>query len=112
MNAKGTLSIQLLDYNNPRSKDHAGDCCDCCGLFSWCPNRCETFFKVYVAPYPLSFISFLSAWKHWETYILGYDSFSFPGYGHTVGANIRNPLTYHFNDRWPVRCISLLCSDS
>ena len=102
--AKGTLSIQLLDYKNPKSRDHAGDCCDCCGAFGWCPNDCENFFKVYVAPYPLSFVSFLSAWKHWETYILGDDSFTFPGSGQTIGAGgLTNPLTYHFDGSWPER---------
>ena len=109
VSAAGTLSIQLVDYNNPSSKDNAGSCCDCCGAFGWCPNDCENFFKLIVAPYPLSFFSFLDhlSWKHWETFILGDDSFSFPGYGHTVGANnLKNPLTYHFNGRWPVRCFS------
>ena len=102
--AKGTLSIQLLDFNNPSGKDYDGGCCDCCGAFGWCPNDCENFFRFFVAPYPLSLFSIFYAWKHWETYILGDDSFSFPGYGQTVGANnLRNPLTYHFDGQWPVR---------
>ena len=92
------MSIQLVDYNNPSSKDNAGSCCDCCGAFGWCPNDCENFFKLFVVSYPLSVSSFLRAWKHWETYILGDESFSFPGNGQTVGANdLKNPLTYHFS---------------
>lgn len=104
MNPKGTLSIQLLDFNNPRSKDYSGSCCDCCGVFGWCPNDCENFFRIYVASYPLSVFSFFNPWKRWETYILGDDSFTFPGYGHIIGKDgLRNPLTYHFDGPWPVR---------
>lgn len=104
MNPKGTLSIQLLDFNNPRSKDYSGSCCDCCGAFGWCPNDCENFFRIYVASYPLSVFSFFNPWKRWETYVLGDDSFTFPGYGHIIGKDgLRNPLTYHFDGPWPVR---------
>ena len=104
MNPKGTLSIQLLDFNNPSGKDYSGSCCDCCGAFGWCPNDCENFFQIFVASYPLSIFSFFHAWKRWETYVLGDDSFTFPGYGHIIGKDgLRNPLTYHFDGPWPVR---------
>ena len=108
MNPKGTLSIQLLDFNNPSGKDYSGSCCDCCGAFGWCPNDCENFFQIFVASYPLSIFSFFHAWKRWETYVLGDDSFTFPGYGHIIGKDgLRNPLTYHFDGPWPVRYFSL-----
>ena len=108
MNPKGTLSIQLLDFNNPSGKDYSGSCCDCCGAFGWCPNDCENFFQIFVASYPLSIFSFFHAWKRWETYVLGDDSFTFPGYGHIIGKDgLRNPLTYHFDGPWPVRYYSL-----
>ena len=43
-----------------------------------------------------------SAWNHWETHVMsGGDSFSFPGYGQSLG-NHNNPVTYHFNGRWQV----------
>ncbi|KAJ7351720.1 hypothetical protein OS493_035784 [Desmophyllum pertusum] len=105
VNAKGTLSIQLLDYNNPSSKDYNGGCCDCCGvLIGYCPaNECDNFFRLFVATYPYTFFSALSPWTRWETHIIAEDSdsFYFPGYGHTVGAGLKNPLTYHFTGRWP-----------
>ena len=108
MNPKGTLSIQLLDFNNPSGKDYSGSCCDCCGAFGWCPNDCENFFQIYVASYPFSIFSFFNPWKRWETYVLGDDSFTFPGYGHIIGKDgLRNPLTYHFDGPWPVRYYSL-----
>ena len=108
MNPKGTLSIQLLDFNNPSGKDYGGSCCDCCGAFGWCPNDCENFFQIYVASYPFSIFSFFNPWKRWETYVLGDDSFTFPGYGHIIGKDgLRNPLTYHFDGPWPVRYYSL-----
>ena len=106
--AKGTLSIQLLDYNNPRSKDYNGDCCDCCSFFGSCPNDCENFFKLTVTKYPYTVFTALSPWVRWETYIMGDDSFSFPGFGDTVGNGLTNPLTYHFNQRWPVRLVCFL----
>lgn len=106
--AKGTLSIQLLDYNNPRSKDYNGDCCDCCSFFGSCPNDCENFFKLTVTKYPYTVFTALSPWVRWETYIMGDDSFSFPGFGDTVGNGLTNPLIYHFNQRWPVRLVCFL----
>lgn len=102
VSSKGTLSIQLLDYNNPSSKDYAGSCCDCCGVFGWCPNDCENFFRIIVTSYPYNFFSALSPWERWETFVLGDDSFDFPGYGQTVGSSLHNPLMYHFTGRWPV----------
>lgn len=106
--AKGTLSIQLLDYNNPRSKDYNGDCCDCCSFFGSCPNDCENFFKLTVTKYPYTVFTALSPWVRWETYIMGDDSFSFPGFGDTIGNGLTNPLIYHFNQRWPVRLVCFL----
>lgn len=106
--AKGTLSIQLLDYNNPRSKDYNGDCCDCCSFFGSCPNDCENFFKLTVTKYPYTVFTALSPWVRWETYIMGDDSFSFPGFGDTVGNGLTNPLIYHFNQRWLVRLVCFL----
>ena len=32
----------------------------------------------------------------------GGDSFTFPGYGQSLGDH-NNPVTYHFDGRWPVR---------
>ena len=39
---------------------------------------------------------------------MGDDSFSFPGFGDTVGNGLTNPLIYHFNQRWPVRLVCFL----
>ena len=104
VSSKGTLSIQLLDYNNPSSKDYAGSCCDCCGAFGWCPNDCDNFFRIFVTSYPYNIFNSLSPWSRWETFVLGEDSFDFPGYGQSVGSGLTNPLTYHFTGRWPVCC--------
>ena len=102
--AKTSLSIELVDYSNPTSLDYAGYCCDCCGAWGWCPNDCDNFFELYVAPHPLSSSSASSAWIFWQTYILGGDSFSFPGSGQALGSGLTNPLIYHFVGSWPVRC--------
>ncbi|XP_078363782.1 uncharacterized protein LOC144648000, partial [Oculina patagonica] len=101
VSSKGTLSIQLIDYNNPSHKDYGGSCCDCCGAFGWCPGDCENFFRLLVTQYPYTFQNAQSPWARWETYILGDDSFNFPGYGQTVGSGLKNPLTYHFSGKWP-----------
>ena len=101
--AKGTLSIQFVDYNNPSSRDNAGSCCDCCSFFGYCPNKCDNFFRLYAVPYPVNHYGVSSAWNHWETHVMsGGDSFSFPGYGQSLG-NHNNPVTYHFNGRWQVK---------
>ena len=102
VSAKGTLSIQLVDYNNPSSQDYKGYCCD--AYFVSCTNECENYFKLFVAPYPITYhLNYLSAWKHWQTHVLGDDRFSFPGSGQTIGDGLTNPLTYHFDGSWPVR---------
>ena len=108
VSSKGTLSIQLIDYYNPTSKDYGGSCCDCCGVFGYCLSDCENFFWLIVTSYPYTFFSALSPWAKWETDVLGDDSFDFPGYGHSVASGLKNPLTYHFTVRWPVRLICYL----
>lgn len=103
---KGTLSIQLIDYKNPSHRNYAGTCCDP-GLWflSWCPNECENFLRNFrLVSYPAA--SWKDTWKKWTTYVCVRDDSNFPGYGSSLGPGFNNPLTYHFDDAWPVRILS------
>ena len=93
--SKLTLTLQPLDYYNRESEDYSGSCCD-----FLCFSDCDNWFKFCITTFPVS--DFSKCRRYAITNVLGDDNFQFPGYGRTLGANVRSPLVIQFDGRWPV----------
>lgn len=90
-----TLTLQPLDYYNSGSKDYGGSCCD----DFFCISDCDNWFKFCVTSFPVS--DFSKCRLYAITNVLGDDNFHFPGYGRSLGTNVRTPFVIKLNDRWP-----------
>ena len=91
---KTHISVQFTTFHNPQSKDYVGECCDNLGNL-WCFLECDNWFKFCFTTLPIDDTK--PCIYSVTTYVLGDDRFNFPGFGHSIGNNILNPIQFLFD---------------
>ena len=104
----GKFEIDLLAYQNSKSKLRSGSCCDDLTNIFGCWGDCDNYFEICWRDYPKT----SGACRAYNvTKVMGDDKFTFPLGAGVLGTGLSNPLQFHFKGAWQAsKCPRTRCT--